>query len=138
MRIAIVGCGQLSRMLALAGLPLGIKFSFINDTGKQVTDCVDGLGRIVSLPKNWQKEQNIHELYNLLGKPDCITVEKEQVDIEILRALAPFTQVNPCVDAVIACQHRHNEKSLLARLGIPSSPFLYCVSAKEAMEKKLR
>ena len=135
MRIAIVGCGQLSRMMALAGIPFGIQFSFINDGESDDTPCVDGLGKVVKLSEYWQEGQEAQSLFDALEKPDCVTVEKEQVDIEILRALAPFTQVNPCVDAVIACQHRHNEKSLLARLAIPSSPFLYCVSAKEAMEK---
>jgi 5-(carboxyamino)imidazole ribonucleotide synthase len=64
MRIAIVGCGQLSRMLALAGIPLGIKFSFIKDTSEQVTDCVDGLGLIVALPQDWQTEQDIKHWVN--------------------------------------------------------------------------
>ena len=133
MRIAIVGCGQLSRMLALAGLPLGIKFSFINDSGAQKTDCVDGLGRIVSLPKNWQTEQNTHELYNLLGKPDCISVEEEQVDVSLLQALEKYCDIYPNPEAIIACQHRYREKQLLEKLSIPTSPFVYSVSAKEAL-----
>jgi 5-(carboxyamino)imidazole ribonucleotide synthase len=137
MRIAIVGCGQLSRMLALAGLPLGIKFSFINDTGEQTTDCVDGLGRVVSLPKNWQTEQNIHELYNLLGKPDCITVEKEQVDVNLLQALQKHCDIYPNPEAIIACQHRYSEKQLLEKLSIPTSPFAYSLSANET-EKTLQ
>ena len=133
MRIAILGCGQLSRMLALAGLPLGIKFSFINDTGEQATDCVDGLGLIVSLPQNWQSEQDINELYNALGKPDCITVEKEQVDVKLLQSLQPYCDIFPNPEAIIACQHRYREKKLLEELSIPTSPFVYCVSAKEAL-----
>jgi 5-(carboxyamino)imidazole ribonucleotide synthase len=133
MRIAIVGCGQLSRMLALAGLPLGIKFSFINDTGEQTTDCVDGLGRVVFLPENWQKEQNIHKLYNLLGKPDCITVEKEQVDIKLLEALQVYCDILPNSKAIIACQHRYRERQLLEQLAIPTAAFVYLVSAKVAL-----
>lgn len=133
MRIAILGCGQLSRMLALAGLPLGIKFSFINDTGEQATDCVDGLGLIVSLPQNWQSEQDINELYNALGKPDCITVEKEQVDVKLLQSLQTYCDIFPNPEAIIACQHRYREKKLLEKLSIPTSPFVYCVSAKEAL-----
>ena len=133
MRIAILGCGQLSRMLALAGLPLGIKFSFINDTGEQATDCVHGLGLIVSLPQNWQSEQDINELYNALGKPDCITVEKEQVDVKLLQSLQTYCDIFPNPEAIIACQHRYREKKLLEKLSIPTSPFVYCVSAKEAL-----
>jgi 5-(carboxyamino)imidazole ribonucleotide synthase len=134
MRIAIVGCGQLSRMLALAGLPLGIKFSFINDNLQQVTDCVDGLGRVVTLTKNWQEEPNIHKLYNLLGKPDVITVEKEQVDIELLKALQAYCDVLPNIEAISACQHRYREKQLLEKLSIPTSPFAYSLPASEALK----
>ena len=133
MRIAIVGCGQLSRMLALAGLPLGIKFSFINDTGEPTTDCVDGLGVVVALPQNWQTEPHINELYNALGKPDCITVEKEQVDVKLLQLLQPYCAVFPNPEAIIACQHRYHEKQLLEKLSIPTSPFVYSLSAKEAL-----
>jgi 5-(carboxyamino)imidazole ribonucleotide synthase len=133
MRIAIVGCGQLSRMLALAGIPLGIKFSFINDTEEQVTDCVDGLGTIVSVAQNWQEKQNINELYNALEKPDYITVEKEQVDVKLLKALQVYCEICPNIDAIIACQHRYREKQLLEKLSIPSSPFVYSLSAKEAL-----
>ncbi len=134
MRIAIVGCGQLSRMLALAGLPLGIKFSFINDDQNQVTDCVDGLGTVVSLPENWQEEQNIEQLYHALGQPDCITVEKEQLDVKLLRALQPYCDIYPNPDAVMACQDRHREKQLLSKLSIPTSPFVYSLSAQEALK----
>ena len=47
MRIAIAGCGQLARMLALAGWEMGHHFSFIADPGEG-TDCVDGLGPVVA------------------------------------------------------------------------------------------
>lgn len=135
MRIAIVGCGQLSRMMALAGIPFGIEFSFINDSDNDDTRCVDGLGLVVKLSDYWQAGQDAQALFDALGQPDTVSVEKEQLDIQILQALAPYTQVHPCVDAVLACQHRNKEKSLLASLNIPSSPSLYCISAKEAAEQ---
>ena len=47
MRIAIAGCGQLARMLALAGWEMGHHFSFIADPGEG-TDCVAGLGPVVA------------------------------------------------------------------------------------------
>ena len=134
MRIAIVGCGQLSRMLALAGLPLGIQFSFINDTGEKKTDCVDGLGIVVSLSPNWLEAQDMNALYHALGKPDCITVEKEQVDVKLLTALQAYCDIFPNPEAIIACQHRYREKQLLEKLSIPTSPFVYSISAKKALD----
>ena len=47
MRIAIVGCGQLARMLALAGWEMGHHFTFLADPGEG-TRCVEGLGPVLS------------------------------------------------------------------------------------------
>lgn len=139
MRIAIVGCGQLSRMLALAGLPIGIQFSFIHDDMKQTRDCVEGLG-IIKNSSNKAKNTNsydakkIEQLYQDLGQPDCITVEKEQVDLELLQALATFCPIYPSISAIKVCQHRGEEKKLLANLGIPTSPYFYNTSATQAVK----
>ena len=139
MRIAIVGCGQLSRMLALAGLPLGIQFSFIQDDIKQSRDCVEGLGIIQKPPiklinTNDYDAIQIEQLYQDLGQPDCITVEKEQVDLALLKALATFCPIYPSVEAIKACQHRGEEKRLLAKLNIPTSPYFYNISAVQAVQ----
>lgn len=135
MHIAIVGCGQLSRMLALAGIPLGIKFSFINDDKSKDTRCVDGLGNIVVLEAVWQSVHDTYKLYDALGKPDHVTIEKEQVNSALLQALDLFCPVYPKVSAIKACQHRHSQKTLLAKLSITSSPYLYNVSAHQAMQQ---
>ncbi|WP_413699401.1 5-(carboxyamino)imidazole ribonucleotide synthase [Psychromonas sp. KJ10-10] len=139
MRIAIVGCGQLSRMMALAGIPLGLKFSFIHDDKTQTRDCVQGLGIIEYTPSkeadtNSYAKQAIADLYQALGEPDCISVEKEQVDVTLLQALAGFCPIYPGVDAIKACQHRGAEKQLLTRLNIPTSPYVYNETAIKAVE----
>ena len=46
MRIAIVGCGQLARMLALAGWEMGHHFAFLADPDEGIR-CVEGLGPVV-------------------------------------------------------------------------------------------
>lgn len=139
MRIAIVGCGQLSRMLALAGLPLGIKFSFIHDDLNQNQDCVTGLGIITPAPTksattNCYDPADIEHLYQALGNPDCITVEKEQVDLALLQDLSAYCAIYPSIAAIKACQHRGEEKQLLTSLAIPTSPYLYNVSAQQAVQ----
>ena len=139
MRIAIVGCGQLSRMLALAGLPLGIQFSFIHDDVSQSRDCVEGLGIIKNSPSktknsNSYDEKKVEQLYQALDHPDCITVEKEQVDLALIEALAAFCPIYPSIAAIKACQHRGEEKQLLADLAIPTSPYFYNSSATEAVQ----
>jgi 5-(carboxyamino)imidazole ribonucleotide synthase len=139
MRIAIVGCGQLSRMMAIAGLPLGIKFSFIHDDKSQKRDCVQGLGIIEYSPDkikntNSYSTKAIAQLYQDLGQPDCISVEKEQVDLVLLQALADFCPIYPSIAAIKACQHRGEEKKLLTDLAIPTSPYFYNSSAKQAVQ----
>jgi 5-(carboxyamino)imidazole ribonucleotide synthase len=79
MRIAIAGCGQLARMLALAGWEMGHHFSFIADLGEG-TDCVAGLGEVVV----WDEETPFAELFEALGSPDVVTVEKEHVNVNLL------------------------------------------------------
>ena len=59
MRIAIFGCGQLARMLALAGWPMGMRFSFVADPAED-TRCVEGLGTIV----RWQDSMTAQSIFN--------------------------------------------------------------------------
>ncbi len=120
MHIGIVGCGQLSRMLALAGKPMGIRFSFVADEGED-TVCVDGLGPIA----RWKDGDDIAALYEALGRPDRITVEKEQVDLSLVEELQQHCPVHPNPKAFAAAQHRHREKQLLDSLNIPTSPYIY-------------
>lgn len=120
MHVAILGCGQLSRMLALAGIPMGFTFSFIAEEGED-TRCVDRLGDVVV----WGGEQSASDIYEALGRPDRLTVEKEQVDVELLQGMQPFCPVHPNPKAFAACQHRYNEKKLLENLSIPCAPFSY-------------
>ena len=120
MHIGIVGCGQLSRMLALAGKPMGIRFSFVADEGEDSV-CVDGLGKVV----RWKTGDDIAALYQALGQPDRITVEKEQVDLSLVEDLQKHCPVHPNPKAFAAAQHRHREKQLLDSPNIPTSPYIY-------------
>lgn len=120
MHIAIVGCGQLSRMMALAGIPIGLKFSFIADA-EEDTRCVTGMGDIV----RWQPGDSVVELYQSLGQPDVLTAEKEQLDASLLVAMQAHCETHPNAQAFSVCQDRHQEKQLLDRLEIPTSPYFY-------------
>lgn len=118
MHIAIFGGGQLARMMALAGWPLGYRFTFLAEPGEGV-DGVVGLGDIVVREPNWSGDT----LYQALGQPDVVTVEREQVDVEILRSLIPLCAVHPNPEAISICQHRSREKTFLQALDIPVAPF---------------
>ncbi|MCV6610709.1 MAG: 5-(carboxyamino)imidazole ribonucleotide synthase [Amphritea sp.] len=118
MRVAVFGAGQLARMMALAGWRLGVSFSYIALPGENV-QCVDDLGDVVELTPELRGEA----LYEALGKPTVVTVEKEHVDLEVLRSLEPFCPVAPSPKAISFTQHRGREKTFLNDNGIPTAPF---------------
>lgn len=131
MHIAIIGCGQLSRMLALAGIPLGFRFSFIADTPDTDARPVERLGTVIG----WERERSAASLYARLGRPDVVTAEKEQVDTSLLELLSRYCAVHPNPAAFATFQDRRREKALLSRLRIPSSPHVHATSAAEAADK---
>lgn len=124
--VAIVGCGQLARMLALTGWRMGIRFSFVACNGEE-THCVDGLGNIVP----WSESSNTQDLYEALGNPDVITVERESVCVDLLRDLGQYCDVRPNPEAVRACQHRLREKHLLDSLQIATAPYRGATTPEE-------
>jgi 5-(carboxyamino)imidazole ribonucleotide synthase len=126
MRVAVIGGGQLARMMALDGLRLGIQFSFLVEPDES-TQCVDGLGEKIVWDLgellNEPSEAAFRELFNALGRPTVITVEKEAVPVDLLGGLANLTEVHPNPDSVYQTQHRAREKQLLSRLAIPTASF---------------
>lgn len=120
MLIGIIGGGQLARMLAMAGSPMGFRFSFLVENDE---DCapVQGLGDIVIF--NPGQDPDPARLYLDLGQPDVITVEKEAVDLDLLREFKRLCPVHPQPDIVEICQHRGREKQFLQSLDLPLAPF---------------
>ncbi|MFY0678288.1 MAG: 5-(carboxyamino)imidazole ribonucleotide synthase [Neptuniibacter sp.] len=128
MHVAIVGCGQLARMMALAGWPMGHRFTFLADQGEGI-DCVKGLGEIVYYTPEIELEGLA--LFQALGNPDVVTVEREHVNVPLLNTLKPYCSVYPDPDAIKYCQHRGREKTFLNSLGIQTAPFHLANNADE-------
>ncbi len=118
MRVGVMGCGQLSRMLALAGMPMGIEFAFLAEP-QEAIQCIAGYGDVVRMTGT----ETASELYQALGQPNVITVEREAVPVATLRELKAFCPVYPDPDIVWTIQNRHREKSLVAGMGISTSPW---------------
>ena len=127
--VAIIGCGQLARLMALAGWRLGLSFSFLAQPG-EATDCVKGLGEVVVA----EQESDPETIFQQLGQPHVITVEKEQVPISLLQSLQRFCPVYPKPDAVAACQHRFRERRLLSKLDIPTARYHRATCAQDVGE----
>jgi 5-(carboxyamino)imidazole ribonucleotide synthase len=115
-RVGIVGAGQLGRMLALAGYPLGIECRVLDASadapGAQVADCVLGdLNDPAALAK-------------LAQSVDVLTLEIENVAIAALESAEKHAPVFPPPAAVGAAQDRLAEKTLFRSLGIPTVNFV--------------
>lgn len=115
MTVGIVGAGQLGRMLALAGYPLGLDFLFLDrsaDTpGGQVAPILCG------------EFTDRRLLRTLASRVDVVTFDWENVSVDALRSLSG-TRICPPVAALAASQDRASEKRLFERLRIPTTRWM--------------
>ncbi len=113
--VGILGGGQLARMLALAGAPLGLRF-LVMDT---VADACAGQFAPL-LVGDYRDEAALAEFAN---RVDVATFDFENVPAESARWLAQRVPVFPGPDALGVAQDRLAEKSLFRALDIPVPDF---------------
>jgi len=111
MHVGIVGAGQLGRMLALAGYPLGVRCLFLDrgadSPGAQVAPSLIGDLEDPAL------------LGELASRSDVVTFDWENISGSALKPLEKITQVRPPRAALEVSQDRLAEKALFTRLKIP-------------------
>ena len=114
MNIGVLGGGQLGRMLALAGYPLGHEFVFLDPA----PEALCGLGsHLVARP------DDPAALSELASRVDLVTYEFENVPAVAARTLAERVPVYPSTGALEVSQDRLHEKTMFGRLGIPTPAF---------------
>jgi 5-(carboxyamino)imidazole ribonucleotide synthase len=113
--LGILGAGQLGRMLALAGYPLGLRIRCF-DTSATAT-----AGQVAQLRVGSFKDEAALEEF--AAGLDLITYEFENVPISTACYLADRVPVLPPPPALAAAQERFAEKLCFTRLGIPTPPF---------------
>ncbi len=113
--IGILGAGQLGRMLALAGYPLGVRFRFFDPA----LDSPAGhlAAHVAAAYDDWDALRQFAE------GVDVFTYEFENVPVETVRFLAQFAPVFPPPLALEKGQDRLVEKSFFQSLGIPTPLF---------------
>lgn len=126
MRIGILGAGQLGRMLALAGYPLGHSFSFFDTT--EGAPCKD-LGAITI-----GSFDDHRALENFATQCDVITYEFENVPCSAAHHLAQVVPVYPPPRALEVSQDRLIEKEFLQKLGVATPRFKGANSETELQE----
>jgi 5-(carboxyamino)imidazole ribonucleotide synthase len=115
MKVGIVGGGQLGRMLALAGYPLGIHSRFLEPAEDP---SVRGLGDVVRAGY-----ADLEALPEFARGLDVVTYEFENVPVATARALERLVPVHPSPAALELAQDRLSEKTGLRELQIPTAPF---------------
>jgi 5-(carboxyamino)imidazole ribonucleotide synthase len=121
--IGILGGGQLGRMLILAGRSLGYRFHVFEPQGPSPAGMVADLE--VNAPYTDQDA-----LRTFAAGVDVITLEFENIPVEVLDMLSTIKPVLPGRDALHTCQHRQREKDFLKASGLPCAPFEYADSAE--------
>ncbi|MBK7583711.1 MAG: 5-(carboxyamino)imidazole ribonucleotide synthase [Myxococcales bacterium] len=115
MRVGVLGAGQLGRMLALAGYPLGLEFCFLDPTPASPAGAL-----APQLAAPW----NDPEALARLAECDVVTFEFENVPVETVESLSTKVRVHPSALALGVAQDRLREKTTFQELGIPTAKFM--------------
>lgn len=113
--IGVLGAGQLGRMLALAGIPLGNSFTFYDassdapakDVGVLLAGAFD----------------NSKLLEQFISRINLATFEFENVSVDSARKVAEKVALYPSVEALLVSQNRVSEKNFFQSLGIETAQF---------------
>lgn len=123
MIVGILGGGQLGRMLAMAGYPLGLRFRTLDPSA--------------AAPAGHLTEHFIDDytdtdaLSRFVPGLDIVTYEFENVPVDSARFINRRVPVYPPPEALETSQDRLVEKSFFQDLGIPTPPFVRVDSWEE-------
>src|SRR5690349_20365347 len=106
--IGILGAGQLGRMLALAGYPLGHRFRFLDPASNSPASLLAD-----HLAFDYADTSALEQFANGL---DVVTYEFENVPVEAVRYLEKLVPVYPPPIALEKAQDRFVEKSFFCDL----------------------
>lgn len=128
MKIGVLGAGQLGRMLALAGYPLGLEFKFFDTLADAPA------GQFASLVVGQYEDEKA--LADFVSDLDVVTYEFENVPVNAVNILERYVNVYPPAKALEYSQDRLVEKTLFRDLGIPV-PNFYDVTGLESLQESL-
>lgn len=113
--VGIVGGGQLARMLALAGLPLGIRCRVLEPAAECPAAAV----------AEWVRAElsDVAALRRLADGADVLTYEREHLPVPALREVTGSAPLRPSADGLWTLQHRARQRRWLAELGIAQPRF---------------
>jgi len=113
--LGILGGGQLARMLALAGAPLGVRFLIVDNVADACAGQVAPM-----LTADWR---DFAALEKFAARIDVATFDFENVPADTAHWLTDHTQVSPNPRALALAQDRLAEKSMFRELGLDTAAF---------------
>jgi 5-(carboxyamino)imidazole ribonucleotide synthase len=123
MNIGILGGGQLGRMIALAGYPLGLRFRCFDPSPEAVAGHV--------MPLTVGSFQDIQTLGQFAQGIDLLTYEFENIPLWAAEFLASQVEMRPSPLALAMSQDRIEEKTFFNSLNIPTAPFAAIETRKQ-------
>ncbi len=126
--VGILGGGQLARMLALSGAPLGLRFLVMDN----VADACAGQ----FAPMVVGDYRDDAALSEFASRIDVATFDFENVPAESAQWLTQRVPVFPKPRALATAQDRLAEKTLFRELGIPVPPFA-AIGTREQLDAAL-
>ena len=114
-KIGILGGGQLARMLALSGYPLGFEFVFFDPNADA---CAGQVGELMCA-----EYHNELALEEFCKKVDIVTLDFENVPVDTLRFVQKKKPVFPSPEVLEIAQDRLLEKQFCHTYGIPTTEF---------------
>ena len=130
MKIGVLGGGQLGRMIALAGYPLGVRF-------RHLGTAQDTSAREVAEHMNAAYEDR-DALIRFAEGLDVVTYESENVPLDAAEFLSKHVSIMPSLAALRASQDRLNEKLTFAELGVPTAPYAQVSTSAELQDAAAR
>ena len=125
--VGVLGGGQLGRMLALAGYPLGLHFLFVDPAADAPAGQV---AELVVAP--WDDEPALARL----AQTTVVTYEFESVPEHAARRLEGRVPIHPPPAALAVAQDRLAEKLTFQALGIPT-PAFFPVNERADLDRAL-
>ena len=123
--VGVMGGGQLGRMMAIAGIPMGIRFKFLSP---HPAGPIEHLGEVVI--GDWQSPD---VLKSFAEGCDVITVESEWAPAEQLAPLLPPAfPLWPAPQTLKIIRDKGIQKSTLKEAGLPVPEFICCHTLEEA------
>jgi 5-(carboxyamino)imidazole ribonucleotide synthase len=113
--IGVLGGGQLARMLALAGAPLGARFLVVDSVADA---CAGQVAPLVVA--DWR---DFSALEQFAARIDVATFDFENVPAETAHWLTEHTRVSPNPRALALAQDRLAEKTMFRQLGLDTARF---------------